>query len=196
MSRSVSYRSPPSIAGCPLLPSCGVWFGNGARDSGLTLMGARVVGDRGIVASGWLAVVVGCGGRCGAVVGVAADVWMADVLTVAPETGAGAAVVGIAVDMAVDVVVDIVVDMVVDIAVDIVGDTGVASVGIIVCCAGWAGCSSTTTAAVVAAIVASTTPPRSIRLDHRFWLSGCASARGAVSSPSPADSTPSNGSNK
>ena len=169
------------------MPACGVWFGNGARDSGLTLMGARVVGDTGIVASGLLAVVVGggTGGRCWALVGVAGDVWMADVLTVAPETGAGAAgAVGITVDITVDI------------AVGVVGDTGVASVGIIVCCAGWAGCSSTTTAAVVAAIVASTTPARTIRLDHGFWLSGCASARGAVSSPSPADSTTSSGSNR
>jgi hypothetical protein len=59
----------------------GLWFGNGARDAGLTLMGARVVGGGGIVAAGLLAVVVGrcTGGRCCSMV----------VLTVAGDTGTG-----------------------------------------------------------------------------------------------------------
>jgi hypothetical protein len=134
-------------------------------------MGARVVGAGGIVPGGWPAVLVGsdaCGGW-GAPVGVDADVWAPDVLTV--------------------------VGIVVDIAVDTVADAGVASVGVI-CCAGWAGCSSATAVAAAAAIVARTTPARTIQFDHRLSSSGCASAPRASSSPSPADSATSSGSNR
>jgi hypothetical protein len=60
----------------------------GGRDSGETLIGARVVGGGGIDAGGSLATVVGSctGGRFGSTVGVAADVWMAGVLAVAAAT--------------------------------------------------------------------------------------------------------------
>jgi len=74
----------------------GLWSGKGGRDSGETLMGARVVGGGGIGAGdGSLATVVASwtGGRCGSTVGVAADVWTADVMTVAGKTGTGWAVV-------------------------------------------------------------------------------------------------------
>jgi hypothetical protein len=141
-------------------------------------MGARVVGAGGIVPGGWLAVLVGsdaCGGW-GATVGVAADVWAADVLTVASKPGTGCAVV-------------------VGIVFDIVADAGVASVGVN-CCAGWADCSSATAVAAAAAIVARTTPARTIQFDHRLSSSGCASAPRASSSPSPADSATSSGSNR
>jgi len=146
-------------------------------------MGARVVDGGDIVLAGLLALVVGCGtgGRCCPMVGVAADVGMADVGTVAADPGTGAPVV---------------VGVTVSTAVDAGEDAGVASVGITVCCAGWAGCSSATAVAVAAAIVASTMPARTIRFDHRFWSSGCGSAWGSASSPSPADSTTSSGSNK
>jgi hypothetical protein len=141
-------------------------------------MGARVVGAGGIVPGGWLAVLVG----------VAADVWAAVVLTVAPEPGTGCAVVvGIAFDIGVDIAVDF--------AVDTVADAGVASVGVI-CCAGLAGCSSATAVAAAAAIVARTTPAKTIQFDHRLSSSGCASAPRASSSPSPADSAASSGSKR
>jgi len=66
----VSYRSPPSPPSSPPPSSFfrgGLWFGNGARVSGLTLIGARVVGGGGIGAGGSLATVLGgwtegCGG--------------------------------------------------------------------------------------------------------------------------------------
>jgi len=146
-------------------------------------MGARVVGAGGIVLVGSDA----CGGW-GATVGVAADVWAADVLTVASKPGTGCAVVvGIAFDIGVDTAVDI--------AIDTVADAGVASVGVI-CCAGWADCSSATAVAAAAAIVARTTPARTIQFDHRLSSSGCASAPRASSSPSPADSATSSGSNR
>jgi len=149
-------------------------------------MGARVVGAGGIVPGGLLAVLVGsdaCGGW-GATLGVAADLWAADVLTVASKPGTECAVVvGIAFDIGVDI------------AVDTVADAGVASVGVI-CCAGWADCSSATAVAAAAAIVARTTPARTIQFDHRLSSSGCASAPRAPSSPSPADSATSSGSNR
>src|SRR6476646_10675588 len=57
------YRSPPSPPSSPPPPSSflrgAVWFGNGARVSGLTLIGARVVGGGGIVAGGSLTTVRG-----------------------------------------------------------------------------------------------------------------------------------------
>jgi hypothetical protein len=139
-------------------------------------MGARVVGGGAVVPGGWLAVVVGsCAGGCrGSTLGVAAD---------------GCAVV-------VGTAIDIVVDTAVGTAVDTVVDAGVASVGVNVCCTGWAGCSSATAVAAAAAIVARTTPARTTQFDHRLSSSGCASARRAFSSPSPADSATSSGSNR
>jgi hypothetical protein len=141
-------------------------------------MGARVVGSP-------------ARGDRGSTVGVAADVWTADVL--APEAGTGCAVV---VGTAIGAVVDTAVGTAVGTAVDTVVDAGVASVGVNVCCAGWAGCSSATAVAAAAAIVARTTPARTTQFDHRLSSLGCASARSAFSSPSPADSATSSGSNR
>jgi hypothetical protein len=69
----------------------GLWLGKGGRDSGETLIGARVLGGGGIGAGGSLATVVGscAGGRCGSTLGVAAEVLMAGVLTVVGKTGTG-----------------------------------------------------------------------------------------------------------
>jgi hypothetical protein len=140
-------------------------------------MGARVVGGGGIGAGdGSLATVVGScpGGRCGSTV-----------LTVAGNTGTGCAVVvGIAVDIAGDF------------AVDTVVDGGVESLGAMISYVRWAGCSSTITVATATAIVASTTPMRTIRLDHRPSSSSCSGAPGVTSSPLPADSSTSSGSNR
>src|ERR1700694_1699368 len=100
-------------------------------------MGARVVGGGAVVPGGWLAMVVGsCAGGCrGSTPGVAAD---------------GCAVVGTAIDVAVGTAVG----TAVGIAFDTLVDAGVASVGVNVCCAGWAGCSSATGVAAAGAIVA------------------------------------------
>jgi hypothetical protein len=96
-------------------------------------MGARVVGGGGIGAGGGsLATVVGCctGGRCGSTAP-----------TVAGNTGTGCAVVvGIAVDIAGDF------------AVGTVVDGGVESLGVMISCVRWAGCSSTTTVATAASL--------------------------------------------
>jgi hypothetical protein len=102
-------------------------LGKGVRDSGETLIGARVVGGGGIGACDSLAIVVGssAGGDCGSIVGVIA-VWTAVVSTVAGATGTGGAVT----------------------AVVAVVDGGVESLGVTIGCAGWAGCSSTMTVAV------------------------------------------------
>jgi hypothetical protein len=140
-------------------------------------MGARVVGGGGIGAGGGsLATVVGSctSGRCGSTVGLAADVWTADVLIVAGKTGTGCAVVvGIAGDIALDIAGGIAVDTVVD------GD--VASLGVTISCVRGAGCNSIITVAAATAIVARTTPVRTIRLDHRLSSSGCSGVRGATS---------------
>ena len=151
-----------------------------------------MVGGGGIGAgAGSLATVVGSciGGRCGSTVGLGADVWTAEVLTVAGKTGTGwAVVVGVAREIAGDITGDI--------AVDTGEDGGVASLGMTISCVRWAGCSSTITVAAAPAIVASTTPVRTIRLDHRLSSSSCSDAGGATSSPSPADSSTSSGSNR
>jgi hypothetical protein len=157
------------------------WSGKGGRDSGETLMGARVVGGGGIGAGdGSLATVVGSwtGGRCGSTVGIAADVSTADVLTVAGKTGTG------------------LVDITGDIAVDTGVDGGAESLGVTISCVRWAGWSSIITVAAATAIVARTAPVRTSRLDHRLSSSGCSGARGATSWLSPADSSTSSGSNK
>jgi hypothetical protein len=152
-------------------------------------MGARVVGGGGIGAGGGvLARVVGscAGGRSGSPVGVAADLWTAGALTVAGKTGTGGALVaGTAVDATGDIAGDI--------AVGTGVDSDVESLGVTINCVRWAGCSSIITVAAATAIVARTTPLRTIRLDQRFSSSG---AMGATSSPSPADSSTSSGSNR
>jgi hypothetical protein len=108
----------------------GVSFGNGGRDSGLKLMGARVVGGGGIVPGGSLAIVVGgcAGGRCGSTIGGTAGVRTADVLTVAGKTGRRSAVV-----------VGAVVDIAGEVAVDTAVGSGLESLGVTICCAGRAG---------------------------------------------------------
>lgn len=126
------------------------------RVSGLTLIGARVAEVGGVGWGGWLAMVVGActGGGRGAKVGLAAGGWGAGVLGVAGATGTGAAVVLAG-------------------AADADVDSGVESVGIMITCAGRAGCSSTMAVAVAAASVAATTPTRTIRCDHRPSSCGC-----------------------
>lgn len=100
------------------------------RVSGLTLMGARVVGGGGIEAGGSLATVVGCScsGGGGTTVGVTMGATTTDVLTVAGTTGtdgsgtvsAGAGIAG-------------------DVGMGIVVDDGAASVGVMICGAGRGG---------------------------------------------------------
>jgi hypothetical protein len=134
-----------------------------------------------------LATVVGscAGGRCGSTAGAAADVWMAGVLIVAGTTETGRAVeVGIAADIAGVI------------AVDTGAGGGVESLGVTISSARWDGCSSNTTVAAATAIVARTTPVRTIRLDHRLSSRGSSGVRGATSSPLPADSSASSGSNR
>jgi hypothetical protein len=93
-------------------------------------------------------------------------------------------------------VVGIAVDTAVDITVGTVADGGVESLGVNTSCAGRVGCSSTTTVAAATASVARTTPVRIIRRDHRFSSAGCSSASVTASSPLPADSSTSSGSNR
>ncbi|WP_101946926.1 hypothetical protein [Mycobacterium sp. 3519A] len=102
-------------------------------------------------------------------------------LTVAGSTGTGDSVgVGIAADGAVDVAIG----------------SSVASVGATTGRVGRAGWSRTTTVAAAAASVARTTPVRTIRRDQRPSSAGCGKAEVAASSPSPADSSASSGSNR
>ena len=172
---AVSYRRPPSKPPrCPSLRG-GVSFGNGARDSGLTLMGARVVRGGGIGSAVSPATVVGSetGGAAVAVVCVTGAVRPADVLTVAGRTGTGCSVTagGGALRTGGDV--------------DAAVDTGVESAGITTC-DGMGSCSSATAVAAAAASVARTTPVRTIRRDDVVSPSGAVSVRRAASWPSPA----------
>jgi len=145
-------------------------------------MGARVVGDGGIVDGGSSATVLGgwAGGGCGCAVGAAVEVGSADGLTVASRTGTGAEVVfGTGCDRVGETGVDI----------------GVASAGTTTCCAGRADWRSTTAVAAAAASVARTTPVRTIRRDHSLSSSGSASAWSLASWPPPCDLSASSGSN-
>jgi hypothetical protein len=60
-------------------------------------------------------------------------------------------------------------------------DTGVASVGVTICGAGWAGCSSTMAVAAAAVSVATTTPTSTMRRDQRPSSASAAGASGPLS---------------
>jgi hypothetical protein len=131
--------------------------------------------------------VVGCcvDGRGGSTVGVAADRRLADVLAVAGAAGIGAAVVaGTRFNRGGDI------------AGGVAVDGGVDSLGVTIFCAGRVGWSNTTAIAAATVSVARTTPARTIRFDQRLLSSRCAGAWNLSSRPSPADSSPSSGSNR